>query len=762
MARRLAITVRGIVQGVGFRPFVHNAATSAGLSGWVVNQSDCVHIEVEGPDEAVTCFLDRLRNEHPPQATINQLDAVSIPCVDAPTPAEPAFAIRSSTAGAAHRPTLPPDLATCSACLHEIKSASERRYAYPFTNCTNCGPRWSIITGLPYDRPRTSMDSFEMCSECRDEYDSPLDRRFHAQPIACPHCGPSLQLLELTGVTRAEGKEALQAAAVAVRAGAIVAIKGLGGFQLIADATSQRAVQRLRRRKQRPRKPLAVMLPDMQAVDACCHLSRFEQTQLTSPQAPILLLKRRQGVHGSVLIADSVAPANPYLGVMLPNTPLHTLLVTEIKRPIICTSGNRAEEPMAIDTSEACTRLAGIADLILTHNREIVRPVDDSVCRADDGTLQILRRARGYAPVPVPLAGPAPSILAVGSHLKNTVALSIGADVVVGAHVGDLDNTLSLDVHRRAISDLVNFFDVQPEAIACDLHPDYASTQHAERLAHSWNVPLFRIQHHHAHVLSAIAEHSLKGPVLGFAWDGTGYGPDGTIWGSEALSIDGPQWQRVAHLRTFPLPGGDQAAREPRRSALGLLYEYLGAESTGIASGWFTDSELSTLLAALQRQQLFPRTSSMGRLFDAIAALCGATETVSFEGEAAMGLEYLADEAETAAYSIPLSDSLPAVGDCQGLVQAVIDDRARGVPIARISARFHNALADLALQVACRVGCPQVVLTGGCFQNRLLTRRARACLSEAGFEVYTQRSVPAGDGGISLGQVLGAVYQVGE
>ncbi len=417
---------------------------------------------------------------------------------------------------------------------------------------------------------------------------------------------------------------------------------------------------------------------------------------------------------------------------------------------------------MAINTSDACTRLANIADWILTHDRSIVRPVDDSVCREDEGSLQVLRRARGFAPVPVPLARPAPCILAVGGHLKNTVALSLGKNVVIGSHVGDLDNTLSMDVHRRAIADLVQFFGAEPEVIACDLHPDYGSTQHAERLANAWDTPLVRVQHHHAHVLSAMAEHGLEGPVLGFAWDGTGYGLDGTVWGGEALLVDGHEWTRVAHLRTFSLPGADRAAREPRRSALGLLHECGLVDHNGLANHWFTDSELATLLTALQRPLVFPRTSSMGRLFDAIAAFCGLGETVSFEGQAAMRLEFVAEETESSMYDVSLSDDRPAIADWQTVIRGVIDDRARGVPIARISARFHNSLAHLALRIAQQADCARIVLTGGCFQNRLLTQRTRATLLKSGFEVYTQRLVPPGDGGLSLGQVLGAVYQVGE
>lgn len=731
-------------------------ATATGLTGWVENRSDCVRIEVEGGDESIKQFLHALRTEHPPQAVLTSVDVESLDCESPRAGAKPMFEIRASSEGTSRQPTIPPDLATCSECRREITTKSQRRYGYPFTNCTNCGPRWSIIEGVPYDRPRTSMAAFTMCDACCQEYQDPTDRRFHAQPIACADCGPSLLLIDAKGTERDVREVALQAAAEAVRAGAILALKGLGGFQLIADATSQGAVRRLRERKHRPHKPLAVMLADCDIASLYCHVSQVEQSQLTSSQAPILLLHRRDGETGLPPIAEAVAPGNPYLGVMLPNTPLHLLLVQQVARPIVCTSGNLSEEPMAIDNDDACRRLAHIADLFLLHNRPIVRPVDDSVCREDNGSLQILRRARGYAPMPLQLGTTAPAALAVGGHLKNSVALRIGSQVIIGSHVGDLDNSLSLEVHRQAITDLLEFFDVQPTIIACDLHPDYSSSQHAEQLAGGWNVPLLRVQHHHAHVLSAIAEHGLNGPVLGFAWDGTGLGVDGTIWGGESILVDGTQWSRVGHLRPFPLPGGDRAAREPRRSALGTLYECQGTGCLGTARHWFSESELKTLFQALQRPKLFPRTTSMGRLFDAVAALSGLNESVSFEGQAAMQLEFTAAPQEASSYTIPLSRDEPAIADWRPLIESVTRDRAGGMPASRISARFHNALAALTVQMARRIGCPQVVLTGGCFQNRLLTDRVRACLSESGFEVYTHKRVPPGDGGIALGQILAA------
>ncbi len=750
---RLAVTVRGVVQGVGFRPFVYNAARAEALSGWVLNEPDAVRIEVQGSGQALERFLETLRGRHPPQARLDVLDVREIAARVCDSGEAASFQIRKSTGNSIPKPTIPADLATCSECLAEIRDSSERRLNYPFTNCTDCGPRWSIIEQLPYDRPRTSMERFVMCDGCHSEYEDPTDRRFHAQPIACPACGPKIELLKSDGTQAAGTEHALDESAGAVLAGKILALKGLGGFQLIVDATNQAAVERLRQRKQRPDKPLAVMLPDLAAVQDRCVVCKDEATALESPAAPILLLRRRTDADAVDDVTSEVAPGNPYLGTMLPYTPLHHLLMDRIARPIVCTSGNLSEEPMVISTVDAVSRLGKIADLILTHNRRIVRPVDDSVARIGPDGLQIMRRARGFAPLPINLAYNLPTVLAVGGHLKNTIGLSLGPEVVISPHVGDLDNTLAADVHRRAVDDMVAFFDVTPDVVACDLHPDYASTRHAEELASRWDVPLLRIQHHHAHVASCVAEHRIDGPVLGLSWDGTGYGVDGTVWGGEVLMCRDAEFHRVAHLRTFPLPGGDQAVREPRRSALGPLFEIMGDAAAEIAAQWFRPEDLRTLIDALARPKLFPRTSSMGRLFDAVAVICGLSERVSFEGQAAMALEFAADPDVRDAYPLPLSEDNPARADWEPLIRGVIEDRSHGVVVGRIAAMFHNALADLALAAADRADCQQVVLTGGCFQNALLTDRVRESLLENAFRVYTHREVPPGDGGIALGQV---------
>jgi hydrogenase maturation protein HypF len=835
-ARRLAITVRGVVQGVGFRPFVYNAARDRGLAGWVRNEAGRVRIEAQGDSAALQAFVDAIRRAAPPQARIDAVDVEEIETEDSSE-----FEIQVSEGTSAPRPTIPADLATCDECLAEIRDPAQRRYRYPFTNCTRCGPRWSIIERLPYDRPRTSMAGFAMCPDCQAEYDNPADRRFHAQPIACPRCGPMLQLLDSEGHETAAGQAAFDAAVQLLLAGKIVALRGLGGFQLLVDATNPAAVARLRERKRRPDRPFAVMCPTLDETRRHCRVSEEEAHELCSHQSPIVLLRRihcetaggcrpnpQSPIPNPVSSSPSplsplpspltaVAPGNPYLGVMLPYTPLHHLLMAAVARPLVCTSGNLAEEPMAITTEDAIERLGPIADALLTHNRPIVRPVDDSIVRVGPDGPQMLRRARGFAPLPIDLnldAANARAILAVGGHLKNTVALLLsneyreknsreltapghdvgvavalppqgrqcncrpngvrstarGRQVVMSAHVGDLDSVSSVEVFRRAIDDLLDFFQTTPGVVVCDLHPDYASTRHAEQLAARWGVPLLRVQHHHAHVAACMAEHGLQGPMLGYSWDGTGYGPDGTVWGGEMLVCDGAEYRRAAHLRTFALPGGDRASREPRRSALGLLFEIFGEQARNYAAEWFRPEEIDTLLSMLTRGVNSPRTSSMGRLFDAVAAICGLPPVISFEGQAAMSLEFAADEREESAYPLPciaceqavahyVSDR-PLVVDWEPLVRGVLADRTAGVPISRISARFHNALADMALEVARPVapGLP-IVLAGGCFQNALLTARVRCKLSEAGLPVYTHRRVPPGDGGIALGQALLAALQ---
>ncbi|MGA2060294.1 MAG: carbamoyltransferase HypF [Thermoguttaceae bacterium] len=774
--RRLAISVHGVVQGVGFRPFVYNSARAKGLCGWVLNQADAVRMEVQGQRAALDEFVESLRNAHPPQARIDKIEIREVPC-EKDSPAT--FEIRASIDNAAPGPSVPADLAACAQCLAEIRDPHQRRYRYPFTNCTNCGPRWSIIEQLPYDRARTSMAGFTMCPDCRAEYENPADRRFHAQPIACPKCGPHLELIDSAGNYIARGEEAITLAAAMVLENCVLAVKGLGGFQLVVDATSADAVARLRERKHRPDRPFALMISTLDEVRRDCDVSEEEAKMLDSHRAPIVLLRKYTCENcphpntlpkgeGTFYIVEGVAPGNPYLGVMLPYTPLHCLLMEAIGRPVVCTSGNLSEDPMAICTEDAIGRLGSIADVILTHDRPIVRPVDDSIVRLGPCGFQVMRRARGFAPLPIRLKIAAPTILAVGGHLKNTVALCLGCEagntqstVVMTPHIGDLDNILGVRIFQRAIEDMVNFFAVKPEVVVCDLHPDYASTREAESLAARWGVPLVSVQHHHAHAAAAMAEHNLEGPVLALAWDGTGYGSDGTVWGGEALRCDGPEFSRAAHLRTFSLPGGDKAMYEPRRSALGLLYEFLGDEAGRFADIWFKEAETTAIMRMLERRINCPRTSSMGRLFDAVAALCGLPKITTYEGQAAMALEFAADKSEPSAYAIPLrhDEKQDLIADWEPMFRVLLADLVRKLPVGIISARFHNALADLALDIASSVKLNKVVLSGGCFQNALLTERVYNRLHKAGFSVYLHKEVPPGDGGIALGQIFVAALK---
>ncbi|MBX3000371.1 MAG: carbamoyltransferase HypF [Caldilineaceae bacterium] len=741
--------ITGVVQGVGFRPFVYRLARQLGLAGWVSNSAQGVLIEIEGDEDAVHAFVDRLGREKPAPAHIQQISQMEIPLVG-----EPAFEIRQSDGDGPKTTLVLPDLAICADCLAEIFDPTNRRYHYPFTNCTNCGPRYSIIEGLPYDRPQTTMRGFSMCPACRAEYDDPADRRFHAQPNACPICGPQMAFWNGNGILLAEQGDAIHAAAQAIRQGWVVAVKGIGGFHLCVDARSYEAVAQLRQRKGRPAKPFALMFPDLAAVERACQLSAQERQLLTSTAAPIVLLDRRADSG----LAENIAPSNPTLGAMLPYTPLHHLLMAELGFPIVATSGNLSDEPICIDEAEALTRLHGIADFFLVHNRPIVRSVDDSVVRVLAGEVQILRRSRGYAPLPVPIADAGKeSVLAVGAHLKNTVALAVGGNLFASQHIGDLETPQSYESFRQTIDSLCRLYEAQPATVVCDAHPDYLSSQYAAQLAASWGAQLVKVQHHYAHILSGMAEHGLQPPVLGLAWDGTGYGEDGTIWGGEFLRITAEGFQRVAHLRPFPLTGGDMAVRQPRRSALGMLYAHLGPtifESDSLPLPYFSAEEGRILAAMLKKGINTIPTSSMGRLFDGVAALLGLHPTVDFEGQAAMALEFAAADVGEAAYAINVkfSPAAPLVLDWGPMVDQLMADCQHGLSLGEMAGKFHNALVDVALLVARHIGLESVVLSGGCFQNKLLTEKLIAHLRADGFHPYWQGQIPTNDGGIAVGQ----------
>lgn len=755
--QRLRLIVRGAVQGVGFRPFVYRLALGLGLRGWVNNTTQGVLIEVEGSRERLEAFQAAIIGDKPPQAIIQGVESTYLKLVGYRD-----FEIQRSDRSGARTTLILPDLATCADCLQEVRDPDDRRYRYPFTNCTNCGPRYSIIEALPYDRPHTTMKGFPMCKECRDEYENPLDRRFHAQPIACPRCGPRLALWDAAGAVLAGEHEALQGAAQALRAGQIVAVKGLSGFHLLVDARDEAAVARLRRRKAREAKPLAVMFPSLAAVREACEVPGPAEQLLTSAACPIVLLARRAA---PAAIASAVAPANPYLGAMLPYTPLHHLLLAELSFPVVATSGNLSDEPICTDQQAALILLGGIADLFLVHDRPIARPVDDSVLHLVAGRELMLRRARGYAPLPVRLAEPLPPTLAVGGQLKNTVALALGENVFLSQHLGDLQARPALEVFRQTAAGLQDIYGTRAEQIACDLHPEYQSTAYAEVSG----LPVTHVQHHYAHVLSCMAENGLSGTVLGVAWDGTGYGPDGTVWGGEFLLVNRDGYSRAGHLRVFPLPGGEQGVKEPRRAALGVLYEVFGDSLFELQEPralpllqTFSNDELRVIRVMLARGLNTPLTSSVGRLFDAAASLLGLGQRVSFEGQAAMALEWAIGNERTAdRYPFVCAEHAagPLVIDWRPLVRGLLDDRRHGVPLASIATRFHNTLVECLVEVARRRGEPQVVLSGGCFQNRYLTERAVQRLTAEGFRPYWHRWIPPNDGGLALGQVLAVSRQ---
>jgi hydrogenase maturation protein HypF len=790
----LKVAVRGVVQGVGFRPFVFRLATELQLAGWVKNSPQGVFIEVEGVRSALKKFLLRLNAEKPIHSSIQSFEASWL---------DPAggkgFEIRASETGGDKTALVLPDIATCPDCLREIFDPKNRRHRYPFTNCTHCGPRFSLIESLPYDRTNTSMKAFTMCPQCRAEYNNPRDRRFHAQPNACPVCGPHLELWDAAGEAVFGGHQALRAAARAIRRGKIVAIKGLGGFHLGVAAHDAPAVRRLRERKQREEKPFALMFPTLESVKAECDVSPLEERLLRSPEAPIVLLKKI--VNRQSPITNPAAPGNPNLGVMLPYTPLHHLLLAELGFPIVATSGNLSDEPMCTDEREAIERLRGIADVFLVHNRPIVRHVDDSIVRVMLDQEMILRRARGYAPLPIELRkaeGGRRNTLAVGAHLKNSIALSVGNQVFLSQHIGDLETEPAYSAFRRVIADFEKLYEVKPGIVVSDLHPDYLSTKFAQQLAaergspapqHSATrtkvavapppltiraaaagdsrAPQLRhlgVQHHIAHVLSCLAENEIAPPALGVSWDGTGHGLDGTVWGGEFFLVTDKTVERIAHLRPFRLPGGDQAVREPRRAALGLLHEMsVGRDNFRLhrqpeVAHAFSASELATLEVMLAKKLNSPLTTSMGRLFDAVASLVNLRQQIRFEGQAAMELEFALDGIQTDEHyhlSLDIRPPMPVL-DWSPMIEAILADVRQGVNASIISARFHNALVEGMVAVAKHSGQPCVLLTGGCFQNRYLTERAVRRLSAEGFRPYWHQRVPPNDGGIALGQVVAA------
>ncbi len=761
----LRVHITGIVQGVGFRPFVYNLAMRLNLKGWVRNTSAGVDIEVDGEQDVLDAFVRELQNEAPPLARIDGFSA----SFQAATGFRSFDIVHSESVEGAFQP-ISPDVAICDDCLRELFDPKDRRYRYPFINCTNCGPRFTIIKDIPYDRPQTTMAGFKLCPDCELEYTNPTNRRFHAQPVACPVCGPIVTFERSDGGTLANSEDAICETRNALAKGEIVAVKGLGGFHLACDATNATAVIELRNRKLRVDKPFALMMPDVETIVQHCFVNAEERELLISAARPIVLLKRRSKSN----IARDVAPNQDWIGVMLPYTPLHYLLLEKsdgFPESLIMTSGNLSEEPIATDDNEARERLSKLADAFLMHNRDIHIRCDDSVVRVfndrpltvDDESSSIvhspssiypIRRSRGYSPFPVKLPFEVPQLLAAGSELKNTFCITNGNYAFLSHHIGDMENYETLRSFEQGVEHFEHLFRVEPVAIAHDMHPNYLATRYALERAERENLPAFSIQHHHAHVAACMAEHGLNEPVIGVSFDGTGYGEDGAIWGGEFLIADYKDYQRAGHLEYFPLPGGDASIRKPARTALALMWS-LGLEwDERLAPVQeFCADDLVTLHAQLERKINTPLTSSIGRLFDAAAALAGVRQKVNYEGQAAIEFEALADETEGESYSFEADEDIVQIS---GVVEALISDMMAGVPIQRISARFHNGLCDAVRVVTDEIRAAndinKVILSGGVWQNITLLRRTLSLLRNDGFEVYIHREVPTNDGGLSLGQ----------
>jgi hydrogenase maturation protein HypF len=756
---RKSVRVRGVVQGVGFRPFVYRLATQNALGGHIGNDTDGVTIEIEGAASAVAEFLRRLTSESPP---ISRIDSVQVSEL-APT-GETAFTIVHSQVLGTVSTGIPADAATCADCLRELLDPHDRRYRYPFLNCTNCGPRFTITRRIPYDRPQTSMAAFPMCAACQAEYDDPLNRRFHAQPNACWDCGPHVWL------ESPQGEEIASADPIAqcikeLLAGRVIAVKGIGGFHLAVDATSEAAVMRLRERKHRYGKPLAVMVRDIEAARSLCEIADDESALLQTPARPIVLARVRAGIG----IAPSVAPGIPWLGIYLPYAPLQHLFFTDARvRALVMTSANLSEEPIAIDNDEARTRLGNIADVFLMHNREILQRCDDSVAAIVDGVPQLIRRARGYVPLGIELPLESPPLLAVGGHLKSVFTLARGRFAYQSQHLGDLENLTGLDFFTESLAHQMRTFEIEPQAVVHDLHPGYLSTTWAKQWAADHNLPTIAVQHHHAHIAACMAEHALEGPVIGLSLDGTGYGTDGRIWGGEVLIAHSNRFDRFAHLDYVPLPGGDAAVREPWRMAFAHLRAAGISEDDACKLVGATTQQARLLSRMIERGINAPLTSSLGRLFDAVAAVVLNRREVDYEAQAAIELERVAiDEADdVAGYELALIQGdwirrKPMHINVSPLWNELITDLRGGIGPSFIGARFHAGIADVFLRAATAArtatGISVVAMSGGVLHNRRLARVLRRKLESEGFQAFAHRRVSPGDGGLSYGQaVVGA------
>ena len=759
MIIRKEFRVNGIVQGVGFRPFIFNLASELSLSGFILNSSSGVAIETEGPAELISEFEKRLYSEAPPLSRILECSSTNIPARN-----DSGFVILKSESGKGADTLISPDVALCNNCLREMRDPLNRRYQYPFINCTDCGPRFSIVHSIPYDRINTSMKDFPLCPECLAEYENPLDRRFHAQPNACPECGPFISLVkssptpgsqDIESFSSLSSREIVTKVQEILQGGSIVAVRGIGGFHLAVDATNDEAVRRLRERKGREEKPFAIMARDMESIKNICSLSEAEQAVVGNWQRPIVLLKQS----GSKILAPAVAPGNAYYGVMLPYSPLHYLLLDGPLRFLVMTSGNYTDEPIAISNQEAQTRLSGIADYFLFHNREILQRCDDSIVRVvDKNKLSLLRRSRGFVPYPVFIGKKSSErILACGPELKNTIAFLREDQVFISQHIGDLDNPEAFSFYKHCIHHLGKILKIEPGFLAYDLHPEYLST----KWALEQELPGLGVQHHHAHLASVLADNNIEGPAIGIILDGTGYGEDGTIWGGEVLAGDASGYERLSWLKPFRLPGGTMAIKQPWRIALSLLDQEFGNEFRNLPLEFLSipdERQVENLIKMSRSGFNSPLTSSCGRLFDGISALLGIKPVIAYEAQAAIAMEMYASEDEKSFYNEAL-DSVDSPGpmELSALLRMILKDLDQKTDKKVIAARFHNTLAEMftksALLARGKTGIKTAALSGGVFQNVLFSRRITASLEREGFEVITHTQVPANDGGVSLGQI---------
>jgi hydrogenase maturation protein HypF len=733
---RKQVSVHGIVQGVGFRPFVYNLAQKLGLSGYVLNSSAGVLIEVEGDPAQVDVFVREVEENPPPLAQVEDISTATLDAVG-----DVAFSIRESVDQPGQPAPVSPDVATCPDCLRDFETPGNRRFGYPFTNCTNCGPRYTITRMIPYDRPLTTMACFPMCEQCLHEYQDPSDRRFHAQPNACPDCGPSITL-------------SIEMAQQLLRQGGILAIKGLGGFHLVCDPFNDAAVRLLRERKKRSDKPFALMVPDVAAAEKLCFVSGAERAALASIRRPIVILQRRPGSS----ISESLAPGNPTLGVMLPYTPLHHLLFGQSFSALVMTSGNLSEEPIVTGNREAEQRLGSVADAFLFHNRDIHTRVDDSVARVFVDQERVLRRSRGYAPHPITLSFPVAEILACGAELKNTFCLTKDHYAFLSQHIGDLENYETLVFYRETLDRMKRLFRVAPRFVAYDLHPQYLSTKFALEIE---DVQHIGVQHHHAHIASCMAENGIADKVIGVAFDGTGFGTDGKIWGGEFLVADFAGFERRAHFRYIPLAGGDRAVREPWRLGLSYLIDTFGLRLNALDLPLFErvpPKKIATVRSMIERGINTVDTSACGRLFDAVASIVGVRDEVNFEAQAAIELEASALPGVDAAYPFEITADSPWQIDVRPTIERIVHDVLAAQPVGWIAAAFHNTVAAIIVAVCVRLrgaeGIHRVCLSGGTFQNVYLVERAVSLLRSNGFEVFLHSKVPPNDGGISLGQAV--------